>query len=86
MQWHDRTVKTSIFKQPADGRIALRTLNLDGDRQSDLSVHGGRSKAVYCYPIEHYAYWQRELGIPELPLGMFGENVTAEGLTVRPPA
>lgn len=71
---------TSIFKSPVDGRIALRTLNLDGDRQSDLSVHGGPHKAVYCYPMEHYPYWKAELpGFP-LPMGAFGENFTTEGM------
>ncbi len=78
--WHDRTVKTSIYKQPVQGRVALRTLNLDGDGQSDLSVHGGVSKAVYCYPIEHYAYWKAQLGDRDLPLGVFGENLTTEGM------
>ena len=78
--WHGNSVTTSIFKSPVDGRIALRTLNLDGDRQSDLSVHGGPHKAVYCYPMEHYPYWKAELpGFP-LPMGAFGENFTTEGM------
>jgi MOSC domain-containing protein YiiM len=51
-------VSTGIFKEPVAGRVALRTLNLDGDRQADLSVHGGPSKAVYAYPSEHYDYWK----------------------------
>jgi MOSC domain-containing protein YiiM len=58
----------------------LRTLNLDGDRQADLTVHGGPYKAVYAYPSEHYAYWRGELPGMELPWGMFGENFTTEGL------
>lgn len=78
--WHGRTVTTSIFKDPVEGRIALRRLNLDGDRQSDLTVHGGKDKAVYCYPIEHYDYWRRELPGHPLPNGAFGENFTTEGL------
>jgi MOSC domain-containing protein YiiM len=78
--WHGRSVTTSIYKQPVQGRVALRTLNLDGDRQADLSVHGGVSKAVYCYPIAHYEYWKAELPGRELPLGSFGENFTVEGL------
>ena len=78
--WHGRIVTTGIFKQPAAGRVALRKLNLDGDRQADLSVHGGQDKAVYCYPITHYDYWKRELPGRELPLAMFGENFTTEGL------
>ena len=73
-------VSTGIFKQPVAGRVALRTLNLDGDRQADLSVHGGPSKAVYAYPSEHYDYWKRELPDMELPWGMFGENFTSAGL------
>jgi MOSC domain-containing protein YiiM len=60
--------------------VALRKLNLDGDRQADLSVHGGEDKAVYCYPIEHYAYWKKELPDRELPMGVFGENFTTDGL------
>lgn len=62
------------------GRVALRKLNLDGDRQADLTVHGGEFKAVYCYPVEHYGYWKGELPDRELPHGMFGENFTTEGL------
>jgi MOSC domain-containing protein YiiM len=79
--WHGRTVTTGIFKETVKGRVALRTLDLDGDRQADLSVHGGKDKAVYCYPIEHYAYWTKELPGRELPMGMFGENFTTEGLS-----
>jgi MOSC domain-containing protein YiiM len=74
------TINTGIFKQPVSGRVALRTLNLDGDRQADLSVHGGPHKAVYAYPSEHYAYWRKELPDKDLPWGMFGENFTTEGL------
>jgi MOSC domain-containing protein YiiM len=79
--WHGRTVTTGIFKQAVEGRVALRTLNLDGDRQADLSVHGGKDKAVYCYPIAHYAYWKKEMPGRELPMGMFGENFTTDGLS-----
>jgi len=60
-------VSTGIFKEPVPGRVMLRTLNLDGDRQADLSVHGGPSKAVYVYPSEHYDYWKRELPEMKLP-------------------
>ena len=74
------TINTGIFKQPVSGRIALRTLNLDGDRQADLSVHGGPHKAVYAYPSEHYAYWRKELSGMDLPWGAFGENFTTECL------
>jgi MOSC domain-containing protein YiiM len=75
------TVNTGMFKQPVSGRVPLRTLNLDGDRQADLSVHGGPYKAVYAYPSEHYAYWRAELPEMDLPWGMFGENLTTEGLS-----
>jgi MOSC domain-containing protein YiiM len=78
--WHGRLITTGIFKQPVSGRISLRRLNLDGDRQADLTVHGGEHKAVYCYPSEHYEYWKRELPGRDLPFGMFGENFTVEGL------
>lgn len=73
-------VSTGIFKEPVTGRVMLRTLNLDGDRQADLSVHGGPQKAVYLYPAEHYAFWKQELPEMDLPWGMFGENFTSEGL------
>jgi MOSC domain-containing protein YiiM len=73
-------VSTGIFKEPVTGRVRLRTLNLEGDRQADLSVHGGPSKAVYVYPSEHYDYWRRELPDIEVPWGMFGENFTTAGL------
>ena len=80
VMWHGRAVTTGIFKSPVNGRVALRALNLDGDRQADLSVHGGEYKAVYCYPLEHYDYWKKELPGRDLPMGMFGENFTTEGL------
>jgi len=73
-------VSTGIFKDPVEGRVRVRTLNLDGDRQSDLSVHGGPQKAVYLYPSEHYEFWKQELPDMDLPLGMFGENLTTTGL------
>lgn len=74
------SINTGIFKQPVAGPVQLRTLNLDGDRQADLSVHGGPFKAVYGYPSEHYALWRRELPGMDLPWGMFGENFTTEGV------
>jgi MOSC domain-containing protein YiiM len=79
--WEGRTVSTGIFKEPVAGQISLRTLNLDGDRQADLTVHGGKSKAVYAYPVEHYEFWKAELPGMELPYGMFGENFTTSGLS-----
>jgi MOSC domain-containing protein YiiM len=78
--WHGMNVTTGIFKYPVAGRIALRKLNLDGDRQADLTVHGGEHKAVYCYPVEHYEFWKKELPGINLPMGSFGENFTTEGL------
>ena len=80
VMWHGRAVTTGIFKSPVNSRVALRALNLDGDGQADLSVHGGEYKAVYCYPLEHYDYWKKELPGRDLPMGMFGENFTTEGL------
>jgi MOSC domain-containing protein YiiM len=73
-------VSTGIFKGPVAGRVMVRTLNLDGDRQADLTVHGGPEKAVYVYPSEHYDSWKRELPDMNLPWGMFGENFTTTGL------
>jgi MOSC domain-containing protein YiiM len=78
--WHGRTVTTGIYKEPVDGRVAVRRLNLDGDRQADLSVHGGKDKAVYCYPIEHYEFWRNTLSGQDVPLAAFGENFTTEGM------
>ena len=80
VSWKGKTVTTGIFKEPVEGRVQMHSLNLDGDRQADPSVHGGPSKAVYAYPVEHYAAWRRELPGTSLPFGMFGENLTTEGL------
>jgi MOSC domain-containing protein YiiM len=79
--YKDDAINTGIFKQPVDGPVSLRTLNLDGDRQADLSVHGGPFKAVYAYPSEHYPFWRSQLPNLNLPWGMFGENFTSEGLS-----
>ena len=88
--WQGREVTTAIFKKPVEGRVALRATNLEGDRQADPTVHGGPEKAVYAYPVEHYARWRRELPDLELPpqlagipLGSFGENLTVEGLPLE---
>lgn len=70
---------TGIYKDPVEGRVRVRRTNLDGDRQADLSVHGGPDKAVYVYPSEHYPFWRRELELADLPWGSFGENLTTEG-------
>src|SRR4051812_43603321 len=74
------TVMTGIFKHPVAGLIRVRRLNLDGDEQVDLRVHGGVNKAVYAYPAEHYPYWRGELPDSDLEWGAFGENLTVEGL------
>jgi MOSC domain-containing protein YiiM len=74
------SVSTGIFKQPAPGRVLLRTLNLEGDAQADLGSHGGVYQAVYAYPIEHYGHWSRELGRSDMSPGQFGENFTVEGM------
>ena len=79
--WKGRTVQTGIFKEPVTGPVAARRLNLDGDRQADLTVHGGTDKAVYVYPAEHYAAWGEELAPIHLPWGSFGENLTTRGVT-----
>jgi MOSC domain-containing protein YiiM len=79
--WNGATVTTSIWKLPVGGPVRVGALNIDGDRQSDLSVHGGKDKAVYVYPSEHYDYWHRELPGVELPWGIFGENLTTTGLS-----
>jgi MOSC domain-containing protein YiiM len=80
VNFRGQAVTTGIFKEPVKGRIKLRRLNLDGDKQADLTVHGGPDKALYAYPAEHYDYWKKRLPNMKLPLGMFGENLTTEGL------
>jgi MOSC domain-containing protein YiiM len=80
VNWQGRIVQTSIWKNPVAQRIHVSKLNLEGDRQSDLSVHGGADKAVYAYPSEHYSYWHRTLPDVDLPWGVFGENFTTEGI------
>ena len=80
VEWRGELVRTSIFKEPVAGPVHVGRLDLAGDEQSDLTVHGGVDKAVYAYPSEHYAYWRGELPGVELPWGAFGENLTTEGL------
>ena len=80
VDWRGRRVLTSIWKTPVKGRVHVRRLNLEGDQQSDLSVHGGPEKAVYVYPSEHYEYWGGEFPGMDLRWGAFGENFTTEGL------
>jgi MOSC domain-containing protein YiiM len=78
--WRGKAVLTSIFKSPVEGRVLVRRLNVAGDEQADLSVHGGATKALYAYPGEHYAAWRAELELAELPFGAFGENLTTRGI------
>src|SRR5262247_1587071 len=80
IEWKGKIVRTSIFKAPVPGRIQVAKLNLEGDQQSDLTVHGGVDKAVYAYPSEHYAFWRGEFPGVELGWGAFGENLTTRGL------
>jgi MOSC domain-containing protein YiiM len=80
VNFRGQAVTTGIFKEPVKGRIILRRLNLDGDRQADLTVHGGPDKALYAYPAEHYGFWKKRLPNMKLPWGMFGENLTTEGM------
>jgi MOSC domain-containing protein YiiM len=78
--WKGRRVMTGIFKEPVDGAVRVKKLNLEGDQQADLTVHGGPDKAVYVYPAEHYEPWKRELADMSLTWGVFGENLTIEGV------
>jgi MOSC domain-containing protein YiiM len=80
VMWRGKPVTTAIYKQPVTGRVPIRALNLDGDRQADLRVHGGRDKAVYAYPSEFYELWSRERRELDFGPGTFGENLTTEGL------
>jgi len=79
-KWKSKLVTTGIFKEAVEGRVTVNTLNIEGDGQADLEAHGGPSKAIYAYPSEHYATWRGELDDMELPWGIFGENLTTEGL------
>ena len=80
LSWRGKPVTTGIFKEPVTGTVRIRKLNVDGDRQADLRVHGGRDKAVYAYPSEFYELWRRERPELAFPWGQFGENLTTEGL------
>ena len=80
VKWRGKVVRTSIFKAPVSGRVRVMRLNVEGDQQSDLSVHGGVEKAVYAYPSEHYAFWRNQIASTDFPWGAFGENLTTEGL------
>src|SRR5712691_6271348 len=80
LEWRGKIVTTSIFKSAVAGRVRVAQLNIEGDAQADLSVHGGADKAIYAYPSEHYAFWRKELPGTDFPWGAFGENLTTEGL------
>ena len=79
VKWKGTIVSTGIFKEPVHHRVEVRRLNIEGDKQADLTVHGGPDKAIYAYAAEHYSAWKIELDRPDLPWGMFGENLTIEG-------
>lgn len=83
VEYHGEPAVTAIFKDPVAGKVRVGEFNLEGDRQADLTVHGGYSKAVYVYPSEHYEFWREEFSEMDLPFGMFGENLTSEGLTEK---
>lgn len=78
--WKNQTVTTGVFKESVSGRVKVSTLNLEGDQQADLTMHGGENKAIYLYPPEHYDFWQNELPATDMPWGMFCENFTSPGL------
>ena len=78
--YNGKIVYTGIFKEPVAGTVMLREKNIDGDGQGDLKVHGGTYKAIYGYPFEHYAHWQKALNREDLSFGQFGENLTVEGM------
>jgi MOSC domain-containing protein YiiM len=78
--WNGKTIRTSIFKTPVDDRRKVSFLNIEGDEQSDLAVHGGINKAVYAYDLFHYDHWKNILERDDWQHGMFGENLTTSGL------
>jgi MOSC domain-containing protein YiiM len=80
VKFQRRNISTGIFKAPVRRRVKLGKMNFEGDKQADLKVHGGEYKAVYSYPSEHYSYWKAKLERMDLPFGMFGENLTTEGM------
>jgi MOSC domain-containing protein YiiM len=82
VRWREHIVTTAIWKDPVEGRIAVRGVNLDGDDQADREVHGGPDKAVYAYAREDYDAWRDRHGVETAP-GLFGENLTVEGIDLR---
>ncbi|MHA2249647.1 MAG: MOSC domain-containing protein [Candidatus Kariarchaeaceae archaeon] len=80
VKWQDRIITTGIFKNPTDEKLKVQGVNIIGDDQADRSAHGGANKAIYAYPVEHYPYWKGQFPNNKLPYGMFGENLTTQGL------
>jgi MOSC domain-containing protein YiiM len=80
VQWDGREIMTSIYKSAISTPAQVRTNNIEGDRQADLTVHGGRDKAVYAYSHDTYSWWEKELNLKSLPFGSFGENLTTDHL------
>jgi MOSC domain-containing protein YiiM len=80
LEWRGKQVLTGIFKYPATTAVQVTLDGLKGDGQGDLVHHGGKDKAVYAYPFEHYSYWKEFLRTDNLRMGIFGENLTIEGL------
>src|SRR5277367_1800911 len=78
--WNGKTVRTSVWKSPVDGRRMVRKLDIDGDAQSDLAGHGGEHRAVFVYQMDSYHYWESFLGRDDFTFGQFGENFTVDGL------
>ena len=80
VEYNGEPIATAIYKNPVEGKVKVNPLNLAGDAQADLRVHGGASKSVYAYPFEHYEFWQTEYPNKDLPIAIFGENLTTEGI------
>src|SRR5579859_4008325 len=81
VKWKSKTVRTSVWKSPVDGRRMVHKLDIDGDAQADLAGHGGEQRAVFVYQMDSYRYWETELGRSDFSYGQFGENFTVEGLS-----
>lgn len=80
VEYNGEPITTAIYKSPVGGKVKVNALNLAGDAQADLRVHGGASKSVYAYPFEHYEFWQNEYPGKDLPIAIFGENLTTKGI------
>jgi MOSC domain-containing protein YiiM len=80
IEWRGRIVRTAIWKRPVSGRVIARQLNIDGDGQGDLQGHGGVHRAVMVYQLASYRYWERVLQRTLSEYGVFGENLTVDGL------